>query len=81
MSGPTSYVRLIARITSGQIPDVVDFLTTFSGLTPINKIPVDENEDRISRDLKPKYRPINTGVIITKQALDYLPDSPSGKRL
>ena len=74
----TQEARLRALLAEGRAPMAVGFFLAAGSLTPLNKVPAEENTERIASGLKPLLRPVNSGSAMAKGALGLLAKSPSG---
>jgi hypothetical protein len=62
----TASASLMTLLSKGDVPLAVAFVLTAGGLSPFNKLSHEENEERIQNGLDPALRPVNNGVMITK---------------
>jgi hypothetical protein len=75
-----TFARLKNILSVADIPEAVAFIFTMGNLTMLNKVDPGENEEALRRGETPKYRPINAGSLLLKQALKDATKTASGKR-
>ena len=71
----------MSLIAKCDIPTGIAFLSVNGGLTALNKVEAEANDWLIAQNLKPKARPVNNGVDLTKRAMHMATVAKSGKRV
>ena len=84
--GGVTLLSQVARLTKvlveePNVPYAVTFFLTMGGLTALNKVSEEEQEELLSQGKTRAIRPINAGVTFLKKALKLASLAPSGRRV